>query len=135
MSKDKRTDWLLNLKVGDKVIKTHGRNNEEICTIINVTPTGRMTVVTSSEQEYQFDPRGSMIKEGKWNSCWLMEATTEAVTKLKHHRWRTHSDTILWSCSESRQIREAITDEDLKKLREILEPYYKADREKKYGKL
>jgi len=130
-SKDKRTGWLLNLKVGDKVIKTSGRGgSEDICIVEKITPTGRM-IVSCGEQEFPFDVHGRLVKEAKWNHCWLVEATEEAVYELKHRRWRTNSDTILWSCSESRQIREAITDEDLKKLREILEPYYKADRERK----
>lgn len=80
-SKDKRTGWLKELKVGDKVIirYTHG---ESITKILKITPTGRITTKYRT-----FDYIGKETSGSRWNksrlSEWSQEKENELVKKIE----------------------------------------------------
>lgn len=83
MAQDKRTGWLADLKVGDKVfINVIGFDHTIECReITKITPTGRITCGS-----YEFNQRGHSMGKYSWTSPCLIESTEEIVNKWKHER-------------------------------------------------
>lgn len=77
-SKDKRTGWLAELKVGDKVFVRSSRiGRDQIAPIEKITPTGRIVI-----RSLQFDPITGRAMGQSYYREWLGKVTPEA---LKEH--------------------------------------------------
>lgn len=77
ISKDKRTGWLLNLKVGDEVFTSNCGMIRSLKRVDKITPTGRIVVGNET-----FDENGRLIgNKDSWNRRGIMEATEERLEK------------------------------------------------------
>lgn len=114
-SKDKRTGWLRELKVGDTVVISSG-SRDYIKTVSHITPTGRITVGDSV-----YGPDGDrMGRTDKWTFWRLREPTKELLDKLSYEDLanRVHSLATI-PFSKYKQI----STEDLLALKAVLEKY------------
>ena len=78
MSKDKRTGWLAELRVGDAVVVSW-RASKALGTVASITPTGRITL----KDRQRFSHTGRSFDGGAWSRSYLLEATPEAVASIR----------------------------------------------------
>lgn len=71
MSKDKRTGWLAELQVGDKVF-VKNRYGTRVAKVEKITPTGRVVA-----DRIVFNPNGTQYGSHGYGSFFLLECTKE----------------------------------------------------------
>lgn len=88
MANDKRTGWLLDLKVDDTVACDgwgFGRSDYEIGKITSITPTGTIRVVFDGRTTVEeFRPDGRRKSDARWDHHALTPYTEDLKAKLLH---------------------------------------------------
>ena len=81
MSKDKRTGWLLDLKIGDKVIVSRrgSYQSKKVSEVLKITPTGRIKTPA-----YEFNHKGEAIGDWGWSSPYLGEWSQSLEDEIKN---------------------------------------------------
>lgn len=79
---DKRTGWLADLKVGDKVVLDKLFADDMVGQITNITPTGRMTV-TAGDYSYNCDASGRQMGEQGYYRMHMVQLTPERAEKIR----------------------------------------------------
>lgn len=84
VDKDKRTGWLRDLKVGDKVVVSPpGSRNYLVRTVEKITPTGRLEV---GGRTYGFT--GSETGTGEWSYHSLVSSDPDQITRTQEENKR-----------------------------------------------
>ena len=89
-NKDKRTGWLLNLKVGDQVfISCNG--NLDLKIVDRITPTGRIVIHHNT-----YDDSGRLISgRDNWTRYWLVEATEKKLEQYNLDKLRQSARVLM----------------------------------------
>ena len=110
MSKDKRTGWLADLKVGDKVVVSN-HWNRHVHTVDNITPTGRLTV-----NRTVFDSGGSTFGKNRgYHPYRLEQATEQVIEEISQEKIVAQAISKMNDCRK-------VTYEQAVKILEVLEP-------------
>lgn len=121
--KDKREGWLRELKPGDKVAVDGyglGEKGYDFDVVAKVTPTG---VIKTEKYKRQFDADGRLKSGDRWHFHKLVQVTDELLAGVRRQRLVAHVRVLLDATYIDRKKVEAATDEDLRRILDVLGPY------------